>query len=70
MIKNVPSKSLRSKARNMGVSEFLISKVMHENIRYFSCKLRKGHFLISCDKEQEERLRCKDFEQTQTSSPT
>ena len=45
MIDNNPSKSIRSIVRDMGVSEFFISQVMHEDILYFSYKMRKGQFL-------------------------
>ena len=40
MFDNDPSKSIRSIARDMGVSEFLIrQQVVHEDIRYFSYNL-------------------------------
>ena len=29
----------------MGVSDFLVSQLVHENIQYFSCKMQKGQFL-------------------------
>ena len=40
-----PDKLVMSVARNMGVSAFLIRLVVHEEIRYLSCKIRKGQFL-------------------------
>ena len=42
MINNNPSKSVRSIARDMEVSEFLIALVINESIRYFSYNMRKG----------------------------
>ena len=45
MIDNDPSKSNRSIAMNMGVSEFLIRLVVHEDILYFLYKIRKGEFI-------------------------
>ena len=41
MIDNDLSKPIISIARYLGVSEFLINRVVHENIRYFSNKMRK-----------------------------
>ena len=41
MIDNNPNGSVRSIARDMGVSEFLIRQVVHEDICYFSYKMRK-----------------------------
>ena len=45
MIDNNPSKSIRPIARNMKESELLIRQVVHEDIRYFSYKIRKSQFL-------------------------
>ena len=45
MIDNNPSKLISSIVRNMGVSEFLIRQVVHEDIWYFSYKMRKGIFI-------------------------
>ena len=45
MIDNDPNKSVRSLARDMGQSEFLIKQVVHEDNRHFSYKMRKGSFL-------------------------
>ena len=45
MIDNDHSKSIRSLARNMGVSELLIRQVEHEDIQYFSYEMRKSKFL-------------------------
>ena len=42
MIDNNPSESIRSKVRDMGKSEFLIKQVMHQDIQYFSYRMRKG----------------------------
>ena len=42
---------------------------MHEDIHYFSYKMRKIIFIIG-HKKQEKRPRCKDFEQTQVFPPT
>ena len=46
MIVNNPSKSLRSIAKEMGISEFLIKQVLHEYIQYLSYKGRKGPFFL------------------------
>ena len=42
MIDNDPPKSTRAIARGTGVSEFLIRQTVHEDIRYFSYKMRRG----------------------------
>ena len=42
MIDNDPSKSMRAIARDAGMSQFLIRQTVHEDIRYFSYKIRKG----------------------------
>ena len=46
------SKSIRSKASDMGVYEFLIKQVVHEDIWYFSYKMRKGQFLSQALKDK------------------
>ena len=40
-----PSKSIKSKVRDMEVYEFLIRLIVHEDIWYFSYKMRKSQFL-------------------------
>ena len=50
MIDNKPSKLIRSIVRDM--SEFLIRQVMHEDIWYFSYKIRNGQFLSQAMKEK------------------
>ena len=70
MIGNDPRKSIRLIARDMGVSEFHIRQVVHEDIRYFSYKIRKGQFFITGNEGQEERQCSKVFQQTQTFPPT
>ena len=45
MIGNDPSKLISSIARDMGVSEFLIRQMVHEDVLYFSCNVRKDQFL-------------------------
>ena len=66
MIENNPSKTIRFKARDMEVSEFLIHQVGHEDIQYFSYKMRKGQFLLQAMKDKR-----KDFTFEQTpASPT
>ena len=45
MIDNNPSKSVKSVVSDMGVSEFLIRQVVHEDIQYSLYKMRKGKFL-------------------------
>ena len=47
-----PNKSIRSIAKNMGVYEFLIGPVVHEDIHYFSNKMRKGQFLSQAMKNK------------------
>ena len=42
---NDPNKSIRSIIRDMGVFEFLMKLVVHEDIHYFSCQMRKGQSL-------------------------
>ena len=42
MIDNDPSKSTRSIDRDLGVYEFLIKQLVHEDIKCFSYKMRKG----------------------------
>ena len=69
MIDNDPRKSIRYIPRDMGVSKFLISQIVHEDIRYFSYKMRKTFFITSYE-GQEEKPRNKAFEQTQVSTPT
>ena len=44
MIDNDPSKSIRSIARSMGVSEFILRQVVHEDIWHFLDKMRKNWF--------------------------
>ena len=45
IINNDPSKSIRSIAKDVGVSDFLIHQEVHEYIHYFSYKIRKILFL-------------------------
>ena len=42
MIDNDPQKSMMAIAKNTGVSEFLIRKTVHDCLRYFSYKMRRG----------------------------
>ena len=44
MIDDNPSKSIRSIARNIGVFQFLIGKLVQQDIRYFSYNIRRGNF--------------------------
>ena len=44
MMDNNPNKSIMSTARDMGVFQFLIRQVVHEDIHYFSQKMRKAQF--------------------------
>ena len=54
-IDNNPSESIRSVAKvDMKVSEFLIRPVVHEDIQYFSYKMRKGQFLLQAMKDKKE----------------
>ena len=45
MMDNALSNSIKSIARDVGVSVFLTIHVRHEDILYFSYKNRKGNFL-------------------------
>ena len=47
MINNDPNMSIRSIARDMNVSEFLIRLVVHEGIQYFLYKMRSSQFFIT-----------------------
>ena len=47
MIDNNPSKSIRSVARDMGVPEFLIKLVEHEDILVFLMDDKKGPIFIT-----------------------
>ena len=64
---NNPSNSIRSIARNMGMSEFLIWQVVYEGIHYFSYKIRNGKFLLQAMKDRKKNKNADLFEQTQTS---
>ena len=54
--------------RDMEVSEFLIKQVMHEDIHYFSYKMRKRQCLSQA--MMDKRPHCKTFEPTPASPPT
>ena len=54
MINNDPRKSTKSIASDMGVSDFLIRQVVHEDISYFSYKMRKNKFFITDHEKQED----------------
>ena len=45
MIDKDPRQFIKSISRDMEVSEFIIRQVVHEDICYFSNKMRKGRFL-------------------------
>ena len=47
MIDNNPSKSIRSTARNIRVSEFLIRQIVHEGIQCFFIQDKKGTIFIT-----------------------
>ena len=51
MMHNNPSKSIRSIAMDIEVSKFLIRQVVHEDIHYFSYKMRKSQFLSPAMKD-------------------
>ena len=68
MIENNPSKSIGSIARNMGMSEFLIRQIVHEDIWYSSYK--KVTIFIRDHEKQEKRMHCKALEQTQACPPS
>ena len=57
IIDNNPSKSINPIPINLGDSELLIRQIVHEDILYFSCKMRKDQFL-SQSMKNEERARC------------
>ena len=52
MIDNNPSKSIMSIASDIGAFKFLIRLVVHENIKHFSYKMRKGQFLSQDMKDE------------------
>ena len=68
MIDNDSRKTIKSITNDMKTSEFLIRQVVHEDIRYFSYKMRKGYFFIISHEGQEVRPGCKAFKLTQASS--
>ena len=52
MIDNDPIMPIRSITRCMGVSDFHIRRVVHEDIGYFSYKMRKGQCLLKDRKDK------------------
>ena len=58
-IDNNSSKSIRSISRVMGLSKFLIKQVVHEDICFFSNKMRKGQFLLQAIKEKRKNCAAK-----------
>ena len=64
------SKSIKSIAKDMEVSEFLIGQIMYKDIRYFSYKKKKGQFWSQVIYNKRKRPPCKAFKQTQASPPT
>ena len=54
MIYNNHSKTIKSIARDMRVSEFLIRQLVHEDIRFLSFRLRKGQLLLHATKDKKE----------------
>ena len=52
MTVNNSSKSIRFIGRDMRVSEFLIRQLAHENIWYFSYKMRKHQFSLQAMKNK------------------
>jgi len=58
-----PSKSMRAIARDLNVSEGLIRRVVHENLRYKSYVMRRGQFM-SAQTESETYSRKTSLEQT------
>ncbi len=44
MIDNALSNSIRFVAKDTGMSEFLVKPVEHEDIKYFTFKMRKDFF--------------------------
>ena len=55
LINNDPGKSMRAIAREKGIDEKVVRQVVHEDIRYFSYRMRKGQFLSK--RMQEKRLK-------------
>ncbi len=47
-----PSRSMRSLARELNISEFVVRKKMAQNIRYKSYALRRGQFMSQATKER------------------
>ena len=52
MINDNYCQSIRSIARDMGVSEFLIQQVVHADIQYFLFKMKKDQFLSQAMKDK------------------
>jgi hypothetical protein len=48
-----PSRSMRSLARELNISEFVVRKKMAQDIRYKSYALRRGQFMSQVTKEHE-----------------
>ena len=61
IIDNNPSKSIRSLACDIGASEFHIRQLVHEDIRYFSYKIKKGQFLSQAMKDKRKDSALKFF---------
>lgn len=55
-IDNDPFKSIRSIARDIGVSEFLIRRVVLEDIWYSSYEMRKGQFFSQGIKDKRKTI--------------
>ena len=68
MIDNYFCKSVRSIAKDIGISEFLIRQVVHEDIQYFLYKMRKGQFLSQAMKNKR-KSHAQKLLYTQGSSP-
>ena len=63
-------KSVSFKARDMGVSEFLLKQVVHENIRYLSYKIIKGKSLSEAIKNKKKDQVAKFLTQLKAFPPT
>ena len=56
IIDNDPSESIKSVAKNMEMSKFLIRHIVPENIHCFSYKTRKNQFLSQAMKDKRKEL--------------
>ena len=61
MIDNNPSTSIRSIASDMGVSEFLVRQLVHEDFQYFSYRMVKEQLISQVMKDKTKDRAAKRF---------